>query len=298
MIRKVLILLSLYYCTSVFSQGVTQCGTPTGMVSFPLDSYQELPDPKPIDVKSWNKVKGTQASWGTKDIRYGKHEVPSVLCSKGLLKGWKGEKVHTQAIIWTYIPVKHLNLELTSFSNGKESLPTSSISASFERYVLTDQLNLDGKGACGNRSDHTIYDSLLVADCIDPLLKETNLPEKTAQPVWVSCKIPSNASGTYKGSLLVKDGNKVLKKLPLSIQVINRTLKDPSQWTFHLDLWQNPYAVSRYYQVQEWSPAHLAAMHPIMKRLADAGQKVITASITHKPWNGQTEDAFESMLPG
>ena len=33
-----------------------------------------------------------------------------------------------------------------------------------------------------------------------------------------------------------------------------------------------------------------------MKLYADAGGKVITASIMHKPWNGQTYDAFESMV--
>ena len=37
-------------------------------------------------------------------------------------------------------------------------------------------------------------------------------------------------------------------------------------------------------------------MRPIMKRYADAGGKVITASIMHKPWNGQTYDPFESMV--
>ena len=37
-------------------------------------------------------------------------------------------------------------------------------------------------------------------------------------------------------------------------------------------------------------------MRPLMKLYADAGGKVITASIMHKPWNGQTYDAFESMV--
>ena len=37
-------------------------------------------------------------------------------------------------------------------------------------------------------------------------------------------------------------------------------------------------------------------MRPIMKMLADAGQKSITTSIMHKPWAGQTEDHFDSMV--
>jgi hypothetical protein len=45
-----------------------------------------------------------------------------------------------------------------------------------------------------------------------------------------------------------------------------------------------------------WSKEHFDAMRPIMQILANAGQKVITTTIMHKPWNGQTEDAFDSMV--
>ena len=37
-------------------------------------------------------------------------------------------------------------------------------------------------------------------------------------------------------------------------------------------------------------------MRPLMKMLADAGQKIITATLMHKPWNGQTEDYFDTMV--
>ncbi|MBJ7883126.1 hypothetical protein JEM65_21110, partial [Gelidibacter salicanalis] len=33
-----------------------------------------------------------------------------------------------------------------------------------------------------------------------------------------------------------------------------------------------------------------------MKRLADAGQKVITVSLNKRPWGGQTFDQFETMI--
>ena len=59
-------------------------------------------------------------------------------------------------------------------------------------------------------------------------------------------------------------------------------------------MWQSPYAVARYYQVPLWSQEHLDAMRPLMKMLADAGQKIITATLTHKPWNGQTDVLVEA----
>ena len=37
-------------------------------------------------------------------------------------------------------------------------------------------------------------------------------------------------------------------------------------------------------------------MGPIIKMLANAGQRAITASIMHKPWAGQTEDHYDSMI--
>ena len=49
-------------------------------------------------------------------------------------------------------------------------------------------------------------------------------------------------------------------------------------------------------QVPLWSQEHFDAMRPLMKMLADAGQKIITATLTHKPWNGQTEDYFDTMV--
>ena len=85
-------------------------------------------------------------------------------------------------------------------------------------------------------------------------------------------------------------------KLHLEVNVLKRTLPNPKNWALHLDLWQNPYAVARYYQVPLWSQEHFDLLYPIMKMLADVGQRAITASIMHKPWNGQTEDHFDSMI--
>ena len=37
-------------------QGVTQCGTPTGQPKFPIETYQELPDPSSPSDKDWAAV--------------------------------------------------------------------------------------------------------------------------------------------------------------------------------------------------------------------------------------------------
>ena len=284
---------------SVFAQqGVTQCGVPTGQPKFPLQAYQELPDPAAPSEKEWAAVTAPQVSWGTIDVRYAKHQLPALKKTTNTsLKGWRGERVNAQAVVWTGTELKDLNFSFTDFKDKKgNSLSGDALTAGFVRYVMTDELNKDGRGACGYRKS-VDFDSLLVADPIDSELKTMALPARTVQPIWVQCWIPQSAvPGTYKGQLLVNDGSNLLQRLNLEITVSSRVLPQPSEWAFHLDLWQSPYAVARYYQVSLWRQEHLDAMRPLMKMLANAGQKIITATLTHKPWNGQTEDYFDTMV--
>lgn len=292
-------LASLFGMSALFAQqGVTQCGTPTGQPKFPLGTYLELPDLATPSEKEWAAVTAAQVSWGTTDTRYAKHQLPSLKNQKNIsLKGWRGERVNAQAVVWTGTELQDLNFSFSDFKDKKGNmLPKEALTAGFVRYVMTDELNKDGRGACGYRKS-VDFDSLLVADPIDSNLKSMTLPARTVQPIWVQCWIPqSAASGIYKGELLVNDGSHLLQRLNLEINVSSRELPQPSEWAFHLDLWQNPYAVARYYQVPLWSQEHLDAMRPLMKMLANAGQKVITATLMHKPWNGQTEDYFDTMV--
>jgi hypothetical protein len=129
------------------------------------------------------------------------------------------------------------------------------------------------------------------------LKKSADIKAGLTQPIWINVWVPAGVdAGTYRGTLTVAGEQIPTKTLPVELKVLNRTLPAPDKWAFHLDLWQNPYAVARYNKVPLWSKAHFDAMRPVMKILADAGQKVITATIMDKPWNGQTEDPFHSMI--
>ena len=265
------------------------------------DSFIEFADHKLPIVEEWKGIKDTRVAWGTSDVRYTWHTVPDVKALKRseVLTAWRGERVSTQAIIYSGRNTDSLTIQLTSFKNGKHTLPAEAVKAAFVRYVKTDSWTTpDGRGAgCGHRPDHTIYDSAMVADIIDPHATALPLKAMSTRSVWVSCQVPTDAAvGTYSGALCIKEGKHTIVKLPLSIKVADRTLPSPEEWQFHLDLWQNPFAEARYYGTSLWSDAHLAAMRPSMEMLATAGQKVITASIMHKPWNGQTEDHFDSMV--
>jgi hypothetical protein len=261
--------------------------------------YTELTDTKPHDEASvWNKIPALpQIAWGSTDIRYAKLNVPELSKTTAWkTKAWRGERINAQAVIWTKNTLADVKITVSDLVAGSSVIPASEIHPSFVRYVMTDELNKDGKGACGQRPDKSAWDSSLVADVLyKPELKE--IKACTAQPVWITVRIPQDVSpGVYKGMVFVSGKGFEELKLDLEITVLNRVLPLPKEWSFHLDLWQNPYSAARYHEAPLWSDAHFDAMRPVMKILADAGQKVITATIMHKPWNGQTEDHFDSMV--
>lgn len=266
---------------------------------FPLGDYEELTDTKPHDgVEVWNKMTApVRFCWGTTDVRYKKLDVPDVKQAGTLrLKAWKGERVNAQAVLWTQKDLEGAEMTVSELKNGNSVIPASAVRTHFVRYVMTDELNKDGSGGCGARENKAEWDSLMVADVLD-IVRVREVKARTTQPVWLNVWVPAEAKpGKYKGTLTVSGKNFEAMKLPFEIEVVNRTLPEPQKWAFHLDLWQNPYAVARYYQVPLWSKAHFDAMRPLMKMLANAGQRAITASIMHKPWAGQTEDAYDSMI--
>lgn len=268
------------------------------------ESFTEFPDHQLSISEEWKSIKNIRAAWGTSDVRYAWHSLPDIKALKRseTLTAWRGERVSAQAVVYSGIATDSLSpltIQLTPFRNGRHTLPAEAVTAAFVRYVKTDAwATPDGRGAgCGHRPNHTIYDSVMVADMIDPHIESISMDAMSTRSVWVSCQVPTDvAAGTYSGTLRIKSGKRIVAKLPLYLNVVDRTLPAPEDWEFHLDLWQNPFAEARYYATPLWSDAHLEAMRPSMEMLAAAGQKVITASIMHKPWNGQTEDHFDSMV--
>lgn len=209
---------------------------------------------------------------------------------------WRGEKVFAQAVISSDTELEDVTLSVSDLSNGKSGIKSGNISVQFVSFVVSDLLDTTKYGQCGQRQDKSEWGEVLVADVLD--LKESmNIPAGRKQPVWMTVNVPSNAKpGKYRGKLTVSSSNAKSRSLPVELIVSDHILPPDSDWTFHLDLWQNPYSVARYENVPLWSEAHFEAMRPVMRMLAEAGQKSVTATIMSRPWNGQTEDAFGSMV--
>ena len=261
--------------------------------------YEERTDGKSYDgVEVWNRVPATlQLSWASVDERYAKLNVPTLKKQMAIrLKGWKGERVNAQALLWTRDELRDLQVKVSDLRCGRNIIPSSAIKPAFVRYVMTDEPSAKGKSNCGDRSNKAEWDSSMVADVIDaPTLHRVQAA--SARPIWVNVWIPSDAvPGIYQGKLTVSAAGNPSQELRLQVEVRNHTLPSPKDWHYHLDLWQNPYAVARYHGVPLWSKEHFDLMRPLMRMLADAGQKAITTTIMDRPWNAQTEDPYYSMV--
>ncbi len=234
--------------------------------------------------------------WGDKGDRYAPEDVEQVVGKTPFgYPVWRGENARAQAFLHSGTDLGGVELKVSDLKCGSYRIPSGSVKASFMEYVMADVIDTNSYGQCGFRKPGE-YDSLLVADIID-IAVEKDVPAGTVQPVWVSVEVPLDAvPGVYSGKLTVSGDNFRKVSLPFVIEVADRVLPEPSEWKFHLDLWQNPYSVARYHDVELWSKEHFDLMRPVMEILAAAGQKSVTATILDKPWNGQTQDAFGSMV--
>lgn len=209
---------------------------------------------------------------------------------------WRGEKVFAQAVVSSEEELKDVRLSVSDLRNGKSLIGAENIRLQFVSYVVSDLLDTTKYGQCGSREDKSKWGEVLVADVLD-INDSMTVPAGRKQPVWMTVSVPSDARpGKYSGKLTVTSSNAKSRSLNVELTVADHVLPPARDWAFYLDLWQNPYSVARYENVPLWSEAHFEAMRPVMRMLAEAGQKSVTATIMSRPWNGQTEDAFGSMV--
>lgn len=257
-------------------------------------SFDEPEAPQKVNpVQNWDAIeKGVNIAWGNSNARYHKEYFPQITADKNFTcTGWKNERVYAQLVAWSKEEIKDFSIEVTELKSSAGTIDAKAVKHYYVRNVLSDEF----LGGCGykTKNDSTAH---LVADCLETA-EAFNLGAKTARGIWMSIDIPKDAAAaTYTADVNVLVAGERVQGKTLTLNVQERILPDPADWKFHLDLWQNPYAVARIHNVELWSDAHFAKMKPLYTMLANAGQKCLTASILHRPWGGQTLDHFESMV--
>ena len=231
--------------------------------------------------------------WGNVDTRYPVNAADAVSSAAvNEAVAWKGERVNLQLVVTNKgaaadsCTVKYMFSEL---KNGKSVIPATNVVGGFVQPVITDRFT-----GCG-KHDVDAYGENLVADRITGT-NPTVVDGGTVRGLWLTVQVPQDAkAGTYKGYVEL-DVNGKATKYSYTVKVLDRTLPSPAEWAFHLDLWQNPYAIARVHNVELWSKEHFDVLRPYMLKLASAGQKAITATLIDRPWDGQTFDPFGSMV--
>lgn len=250
--------------------------------------YKELPNPIITDSEKWARTGNVvNVSFASDNVRYPKEKAPLTAQKKSWdAIAWKGEKIHTQILVWTEENIPNLSFQVKDLVNKKDDrINSENIKAAFVRYVMADELG----GGCNHRKPSD-YDLSLVEDPID-IIDSIPVEPNTVQPIWLSISVPSNIpSGIYNGAIII---NAIQKhELKISLNVLNHVLPPPDQWKFDLDLWQYPAPIARIHDVELWSDEHFDLMRPYFTALANAGQKVITANIINQPW-GSTHVYFD-----
>ncbi len=258
-----------------------------------VKTYHEPVDTATVDTSGWAAVSGPlRFSWVDKDTHFRQFATPPArMTADTLVHAWRGERLGLEALITATEATGPLKLKVSPLErNGRKA--GGMTSASFMRYVIST-----GWKACGYPAD--TLPTFTVPDMIDLPEAQVEMAPRSVRPVWCTVEIPRDvAPGTYDIKLeLQSAGNsRTLASLTARIDVNRRQLPEPKDYSFYLDLWQQPYSVSRYYGVEPWSDEHLRLMEPYVDMLARAGQKAVTVILFYEPWGEQSHDKFEPMV--
>ncbi len=257
----------------------------------------EPADPDKQDMSVWKNINsGIHSGFGSIDIAYSKSNPPGGSIPQSIaLQGWKGERVNGMLLVWSAGIKEKISIKVSGFTSDHGAISKESSSVSIVRYILSDEFP-----GGNDRRDKSKFPVHLKPD----LLSKANsfrIDTPGTRPVWISVDIPSaTPAGIYKGMISRSSASGTVNHM-ITLEVQNRVLPPPSDWAFHLDLWQNPYAVARFHGVKLWSKEHINFLRPLLKKLADAGQKCITTTLIDKPWgdgsgSGPCFDSFGTMI--
>ena len=281
--KPVIVILLSFIIVNAFTQPDQRGLIDSALIPKPFLHYQKEYDfDKSIDPGKWEIQKNLHVSFASTDEAYFRTEVPGINETKSwTATGWKGERLNIMILIWSADTISQVRISLNDLKslNGNV-LEKNNLRAQLVRYVISNYPYAAREVTCGEGpvdKAHLMPDRLEAFDRIE-------LPGKTVRPVWLSLDIPpTTAAGSYRGEIEIRS-EKQNFKLQIAINVQNQSLPKPHDWTFRLDLWQNPWVIAEYYKVKPWSEEHKLLLKKHLKLYADAGGKFITTYCVQSPW--------------
>ena len=260
------------------------------------ERYVEPVDTATVDCSGWDRfVAPIEFTWASKDVHYRQFQTPDVMplaVADTTVSAWRGERIGLEALLVATEAAGPLKVKLSELTkNGRRLASADASYAAFMRYVITTAYN-----TCGYPDAN--LPTYTVPDMIDLPGSEVEMAARSVRPVWCSVEVPRDAApGVYSGRLSVTDASgREVAALRLNVDVNAHTLPEPKDYAFVLDMWQQPYSVSRYYGVEPWSDEHFSYLAPYADMLARAGQKNVSVILFYEPWGEQSNDKFEPMV--
>ncbi len=257
--------------------------------------YNEPRDTSAVDHSAWERfTEPIMLTWASKDTHYRQLQAPKIPSSSvtdTTVTAWRGERIGIEALLVATEATGPLKVELSPLSINGRAVDSAESKASFMRYVIST-----GHRGCGYPDPN--LPTFTVPDMIDLPGTEAVMEPESVRPIWCSIEIPRDfRPGTYTATLTVSDNhNRKVGSLNLNIDVNRHQLPEPKEYAFYLDMWQQPYAISRYYNVEPWSKEHFEHLAPYADMLARAGQKTVSVILFYEPWGEQSNDKFEPMV--
>lgn len=221
------------------------------------------------------------AMWVSTDHYHSPTATMEAIASMDIV-AWRGERASAQLLVYTAEEALNMECSVGKFRSKRATLPATIAELRIVRHTIAAAPNSDATTLVG--------DLLENGNCFSTTQEHT-------QPLWLTISVPQDAEpGIYTSEVVITFNGKGKIRLPLTLEVQPYTLATPDKWSYHLDLWQHPTAVARAEGLELWSDAHFEALKRDMTPLANAGQKVITATLNKDPWNHQCYDGYEAMI--
>ncbi|MFA9414438.1 glycoside hydrolase domain-containing protein, partial [Streptococcus sp. E29BA] len=221
------------------------------------------------------------------------------LAAQGQLTAWRNDTATSQLTIKSgEDALTNVRVEVSDFTDGTNTISKDNITAHFIKSVQAFT-GMQGYGSTtrpiptGNRAEanEVIYQT-------EPL---ATMAANSLQNVWLTIKVPEQAvAGRYTGTVKVlADHLATPLSFNYTLEVADATLKPVTDFkdSFDIELWQNPFAVAEYYNVEPFSEKHFEILRPHMERYKALGGHAVTTTIVEEAWAGQTYSKNEIKFP-
>jgi hypothetical protein len=264
----------------------------------PLAKDHYLPEyifDRSTDSAAWlTEHSGLHASFVSSNQHYFRTEVPGVKeTSDWEETGWKGERLNAMILVWSPDTLNQVRFTIHDLTNTRGgTIPKNALQLYMVRYVISNYPYNATNTTCDVSPNKNGY---LMPDRLE-YIQRFDLPGRTVRSIWYSINVPPGTdAGIYQGTMELNT-EKYHKSFRIKIKIQNQLLPKPHDWHYRLDLWQNPWVVAWYNQVEPWSDLHVALLKKHLKLYADAGGKFITTYAVHSPWSDNSYNIEETMV--